>query len=57
MINTACKEYNWKTDLATVAQIWSEGSIYKIKINGNIRNVFLQFVFNYENGNIPEFYE
>ena len=32
MINTACKEYNWKTDLATVAQIWSEGSIIKSKL-------------------------
>ena len=32
MINTACKEYNWKTELATVAQIWSEGSILKSKL-------------------------
>ena len=40
MINTACKEYNWKTDLATVARIWSEGSIIKSKLMETLSTSF-----------------
>ena len=40
IINTACKEYNWKTDLATVAKIWSEGSIIKSKLMETLAKSF-----------------
>ena len=40
MINTACKEYNWKTDLGTVAQIWSEGCIIKSKLMKTLAKSF-----------------
>ena len=40
MINTACKEYNWKTNLATVARIWSEGSIIKSKLMETLSTSF-----------------
>lgn len=40
MINTACKEYNWKIDLATVAQIWSEGCIIKSKLMETLSKSF-----------------
>ena len=40
MINTACKKYNWKIDLVTVAQIWSEGCIIKSKLMETLSKSF-----------------
>ena len=32
LIQTACQEYNWKTDLSEIARIWTAGCIIKSKL-------------------------